>query len=72
MPIYEGNMSAAVAIMNRGNQGTPTKVTFTPRSLGLTYPEGYDVKEAFTNTVLASVLPDTEVEIMVNPTGIMY
>ena len=72
MPIFYGNMSAAVAVMNRGVYGTPTKVKFTPSSLGLTHPGGYTVRDVFTNTILSSVLPDTEMEIMVNPTGTIY
>ena len=72
MPSFYGNMSAAVAVMNRGVYGTPTKVTFTPSSLGLTHPGGYTVREVFSNTILASVLPNTEVNIMVNPTGVTY
>ena len=69
MPTFNGNMSAAVAIMNSGEDGTPAKVTFTPSSLGLTHPGGYIVKEAFENTNMGSVLPDTEIQVMVNPTG---
>ena len=34
MPTFNGENSAAVAIMNRGD-ATPTKVTFTPSQLGL-------------------------------------
>ena len=44
MPTFNNEMSAAVAVMNRDEGGTTTKVTFTPRSIGLTYEGGYIVK----------------------------
>ena len=69
MPTYNNEMSAAVAVMNRGEGGTPTKVTFTPRSIGLTYDGGYLVKEVFESTNMGSKLPDDEIEVMVNPSG---
>ena len=69
MPTYNNEMSAAVAVMNRGEYGTPTKVTFTPRSIGLTYDGGYLVKEVFESTNMGSKLPDDEIEVMVNPSG---
>ena len=71
MPTFNNEMSAAVAIMNRGSS-TPTKVTFTPSSLGLNHAGGYMVKEVFENTNMGSVLPDNEIEVMVNPSGMKY
>ena len=72
MPTFKGNMSAAVAIMNRAQWQGPTKVTFTPRSLNLTHPGGYMVKEVFENSNMGTFLPDTEIKIEVNPTGTFY
>ena len=69
MPTFYGNMSAAVAIMNRGIYGTPSKVSFSPSSINLTHSAGYTVTEVFSNTILGSVLPNQEIQIMVNPTG---
>ena len=69
MPTFYGNMSAAIAIMNNRTDGTPQKVSFAPSSIGLTHPAGYSVTEAFSNTFLGAVLPDTTIQIMVNPTG---
>ena len=69
MPMFYGNMSAAVAVMNKGVYGTPTKVSFSPKSIGLTHPAGYSVTEVFSNTFEGAVLPDTAIQIMVNPTG---
>ena len=72
MPTFNNEMSAAVAVMNRDEGGTTTKVTFTPRSIGLTYEGGYIVKEAFENSNRGSKLPDDEIQVMVNPSGGRY
>jgi hypothetical protein len=47
MPTFKGNNSAAVAVMYSGDDGTPTKVTFTPTQLGLNHGSGYIVSEVF-------------------------
>ena len=72
MPTFNGSMSAAVALMYRSDDGTPIKVTFTPRSIGLIHSGGYIVKEVFESSNMGSVLPDTEIEVKVNPSGIIY
>jgi len=69
MPTFNGSMSAAVALMYRSDDGTPIKVTFTPRSIGLIHSGGYIVKEVFESSNMGSVLPDTEIEVKVNPSG---
>lgn len=69
MPTFNGENSAAVAIMNRGDS-TPTKVTFTPSEIGLNHAGGYIVKEVFENANMGSVLPDDTIEVMVNPSGV--
>ena len=68
MPTFNGENSAAVAIMNRGDS-TPTKVMFTPSEIGLNHAGGYIVKEVFENANMGSVLPDDTIEVMVNPSG---
>ena len=72
MPTFNGSMSAAVALMYRSDDGTPIKVTFTPRSIGLIHSGGYIVKEVFESSNMGSGLPDTEIEVKVNPSGIIY
>ena len=72
MPTFNGSMSAAVALMYRSDDSTPIKVTFTPRSIGLIHAGGYIVKEVFESSNMGSVLPDTEIEVRVNPSGIIY
>ena len=72
MPTFNGSMSAAVALMYRSDDGTPIKVTFTPRSIGLIHSGGYIVKEVFESSNMGSFLPDTEIEVKVNPSGIIY
>merc|ERR1711981_1027026 len=64
MPTFGTEMSAAIAIMSRG-ESTPTKVTFTPSDLGLNHAGGYLVKEVFEGTNMGSVLPDGQIEVMV-------
>ena len=71
MPTFNGSMSAAVALMYRSDDGTPIKVTFTPRSIGLIHSGGYIVKEVFESSNMGSVLPDTEIEVKVNPSGMI-
>ena len=71
MPTFGNEMSAAVAIMNRG-ESTPTKITFTPSDLGLNHAGGYLVKEVFDNTNMGSVLPDGQIQVMVNPSGDIF
>jgi hypothetical protein len=69
MPIYHGNKSAAVSILYRGNDGTPVKVSFKPKDYGLNHEGGYMVSDVFTGQNLGSVLPDYQVQYMVNPNG---
>ena len=71
MPTFGTEMSAAIAIMSRG-ESTPTKVTFTPSDLGLNHAGGYLVKEVFEGTNMGSVLPDGQIQVMVNPSGMIY
>ncbi len=70
MPTYRNSTSAAVAVMYRGNQGTPAKVSFRPDRLGLDYAGGYRVTDVFTGENLGSVTADQTVTYKVNPNGV--
>ncbi len=64
--------SEAVAIVYRGTFGTPVKVTFTPKNLGLDFDGDsyeYQVVEVFDNKILGTFKPDEPISVMVNPTG---
>ncbi len=52
MPTYKGNNSAAVAVLYSGDDGTPSKVSFTPQKLGLNHTSGYIVSEAFSGETI--------------------
>jgi hypothetical protein len=54
MPTFKGNHSAAVAVLYSGDDGTPTKVTFTPEKLGLSHASGYIVSEVFSGEKLGT------------------
>ena len=70
MPIYHGNRSAAVAVMFSGDDGTPKKVTLTPKNLGLTHPGGYIVSEVFEGKILETLEPQQSMTVSVNPSGL--
>ena len=58
--------------MYRGTFGTPVKVTFTPKNLGLDFDGDsyeYQVVEVFDNKILGTFKPDEPISVMVNPTG---
>ncbi len=61
--------SAVAAIMYRGTDGTPVRVTFTPLQLGLTYPSGYILSEVFNDEPRGEVTLDQDIEVVVNPNG---
>jgi len=70
MPVYHGAKSAAVAIMFRGT-ATPAKVSLRPGAdLGLQHSGGYTTTDVFTGENLGSVLPDHQMDLMVNPNGV--
>jgi len=71
MPVYKGKTSVAVAFLNRWNEGTPLKVKFTLKDLGLDHPGGYQAFEIFTGKKLGSYKPGDSFSGSVNPTGIL-
>ena len=69
-PEANGRYSHALAVMNRGIGGTPTVVPFTPESIGMTNPFGYDVYEVFGGGYLGFYLPTDAFITQVNPNGV--
>ena len=69
MPTYEGIFSHAVAIVYRGTAGTPAKVTFTVKSLGLDHEYGYFMSEVFTGEKRGIVQLKDKITVRVNPSG---
>lgn len=69
-PADKDNYSYAVAILNRGTS-TPTRVTFTLKSLGMTSADGYFVEDLFEDVVGVSVMPSDPITISVNPSGVV-
>uniref|UniRef100_A0A0K2U878 Alpha-galactosidase n=1 Tax=Lepeophtheirus salmonis TaxID=72036 RepID=A0A0K2U878_LEPSM len=70
LPSYRRVNSAAVAICNRGEGGTPVNVTFTASSLGLENPGGYYVSDLFTDEFFGIWSPLEVHSLFVNPNGV--
>jgi len=71
LPTSNGAASQAVAVVYRGTFGTPTKVSFSPSSIGATMngATSFEVIDVFDNTSLGTFSPDETISVMVNPTG---
>lgn len=72
MPTYKGNNSAAVAVLYSGDEGTPSKVSFTPEKLGLTHASGYIVSEVFSGEKMGTFTPDQTITVFANPSGVAF
>eukprot|EP00095_Tigriopus_kingsejongensis_P002201 maker-scaffold2190_size19107-snap-gene-0.6 protein:Tk02201 transcript:maker-scaffold2190_size19107-snap-gene-0.6-mRNA-1 annotation:"Alpha-N-acetylgalactosaminidase" len=70
LPMAYGNTSGVLAVMYRGNDGTPVDVSFTPEQVGLTHSYGYTMFEVFDNVELCQVMPQETVSVKVNPNGV--
>ncbi|XP_047497548.1 alpha-N-acetylgalactosaminidase-like [Penaeus chinensis] len=70
-PSHGDDHSYAVAVLSQRTDGTPTAVTLTLKSLGLTSADGYHVTDLFDNYSLGVVHPDDQVKLHVNPTGVV-
>ncbi|XP_071552875.1 LOW QUALITY PROTEIN: alpha-N-acetylgalactosaminidase-like [Panulirus ornatus] len=70
-PVKHGNHSYALAFMNRKDDGTPTKVSHSLRSLGLTSPDGYVITDLYDHLQYGTVLPDDQLVLEVNPSGVV-
>ena len=74
LPVSNGAASQAIAIVYRGTYGTPTKVSFSAKSLGIENNgvTNYEVVDVFDNVHLGIFNPDQTITVKVNPTGIVY
>ena len=74
LPSSNKALSEAVAIMYRLPYGTPTKVTFSPQSLGINVKGvlGYEVIDVFSGKKLGKLGPNDSMSVMVNPTGTIF
>ena len=70
LPVFKAEKSKVVAVMYRGTAGTPAKVQFTLKSLGLDYKGGYFASEVFTGEDWGVFKPNDHVRIRVNPSGV--
>merc|ERR1712142_246872 len=71
MPVYSGKTSVAIAFLNRWNEGTPLKVKFSLKDLGLDHPSGYQAYDIFTGSKVGTYKPTDTFSGSVNPTGIL-
>lgn len=71
LPTSNGAASQAVAIVYRGTYGTPTKVSFSPNSIGAASngATSFEVVDVFDNSSLGTYSPDQTITVLVNPTG---
>ena len=72
MPISAGNTSAAVAIIYKGNDGTPARVSLNAGMLGLEHSAGYAVQEVFLGMPLGTFGVKETISVEVNPNGKAY
>ena len=72
MPLFKGQASAAVAVIYHEPYGTPSRITFTPKQLGLNNTGGYAVKEIFDDVDLGHLSMDAPISVDVNPTGVQF
>ncbi|XP_045582354.2 alpha-N-acetylgalactosaminidase [Procambarus clarkii] len=70
-PVNEDNHSFAVAVLNQNSDGSPAQVTLNGTSLGLTFAAGYEVWDLFTDVQYGTVLPDDDLTLSVNPSGVV-
>jgi len=74
LPSSNGALSEAIAIMYRGTYGTPVKVTFSPKMLGISGKKvkNYQVIDVFDGTDLGIIGVNESMKILVNPTGVRF
>jgi len=72
LPVSNGAASQALAIVYRGTYGTPTKVSFSAKSLGIENngATNYEVVDVLANVRIGIFNPDQTVTVKVNPTGV--
>ena len=64
--------SVAVAFLNMGDGGGPSKVSVKLTDIGLTHAQGYSLVEVFDNKSLGKMLPNSTFTCAVNPTGVVF
>jgi len=74
LPTSNGALSEAVAIMYRGTYGTPVKVSFSPKMIGINDKgvKNYQVTDVFDGTDLGIIGTKESIDIFVNPTGVRF
>jgi hypothetical protein len=68
-PEFASFCSAAVALLHRGVEGMPTRVSFKPEDFDLIYLGGYLMSDAISGEDFGLVTSQQTVEFMVNPSG---
>ena len=71
LPSSNGALSQALAIMYRGTYGTPVKVSFSLKMLGITnaMAQSYHAYDVFSGEDMGIISPSQTVTVKVNPTG---
>ena len=69
LPKSGSSYSAAIVILNRRVDGTPSEVAVPLRELGLDSDVGYHVRELFDGRDLGFLVPAQLIRVDVNPSG---
>lgn len=73
MPVVAGEFSYAIAIYSRRADGMPFLFQVELRRLGLNDPEGYVLKDLYSDKTLDGLFfPSNNVTARVNPTGVVF
>ncbi|XP_050525606.1 alpha-N-acetylgalactosaminidase-like isoform X4 [Daktulosphaira vitifoliae] len=72
-PKSEKYYSYAIAFVNRRTEGTPYLYSTSLRDLGLINPEGYIIKNLYSNHTVSKFLePNSLIKVLTNPTGVVF
>lgn len=72
LPKFGSSYSAAVAVLNRRSDGTPSEVAVPLRELGLDSDVGYNVRDLYDGRDLGLLLPAQVIRVDVNPSGASF
>ncbi len=64
--------SYAIAFLNTGTDGAPSKVSVKLQDLGLNNAKGYSIAEVFDGDRMGDFKPQDRLKIQVNPTGVFF
>ncbi|KAK7086452.1 hypothetical protein SK128_004219 [Halocaridina rubra] len=70
-PTTDTEYSYAIAALNQNTDGTPRDVTIPLSLIGMTYSGGYTCTDLYTGVTLGNYAPDSNIEVRVNPTGVV-